>query len=145
MDTRLDPELEELGIGASKFMCGRKKKYGLNMQACCDADKRFIDFEIKHPATTSDYLAFATSDLNKKLEGESPVHPGQPFLHPLLAIFGDNAYINNEYMVVPFKAVSSGPKDAYNFTSPNCESPLNVLSGCWFTGGEYSERRCHRG
>ena len=84
----LDTELEELGIGPSKFMCRRKKIYGLNMQACCGADKCFIDFGIKHPATTSDYLAFTTLDLNKKLEGESFVLPGQPFLYSLLAILG---------------------------------------------------------
>ena len=30
-------ELEKLGIGGKKFFCGRKKKFGLNMQAVCDA------------------------------------------------------------------------------------------------------------
>ena len=34
---------------------------------------------------------------------------------PGLALFGDNAYISNRYMVTPFKNVASGPKDAFNY------------------------------
>jgi hypothetical protein len=40
-------ELSE--CGAKKFFCGRKKKFGLNMQATCDHEKRFLDIYIKHP------------------------------------------------------------------------------------------------
>jgi hypothetical protein len=28
----------EAGVGAKKFLCSRKHKFGLNMQACCDAN-----------------------------------------------------------------------------------------------------------
>ena len=75
-------------------MCGRKKKFGLNMQATCDSRGFFLDVDIKFSGATSDYLAFASGKLHQKLEGKSKKHPGQPFLHPGLAIFGDNAHIN---------------------------------------------------
>ena len=37
------------------------------------------------------------------------------FLRPGLVIYGDNAYVNMMTTVSPFKGVSSGPKDAFNF------------------------------
>jgi DDE superfamily endonuclease len=67
--------------GPKKFFCGRKHKFGLNMQATCDADGMFLDVSIAHPASTSDFLAFSTSSLQKKIET-----PG--FLAPGLCIFG---------------------------------------------------------
>ena len=30
-------------IGPGKFYCGRKKKYGLVLQAICDSNRRFLD------------------------------------------------------------------------------------------------------
>ena len=78
------------------------------MQAICDHKRRFIDIDILHPASTLDYLAFATSPICHKLEKKVFIVEG-------LSIYGDNAYVNAPYMVTPFKAVSSVPKDAYNF------------------------------
>jgi DDE superfamily endonuclease len=78
------------------------------MQATCDADRKFLDVEIRHPGATSDFLAFQTSDLNNKLQSPN-------FLHPELAIYGDCAYVNSSYMATPYKGVSGGNKDAYNF------------------------------
>jgi DDE superfamily endonuclease len=94
--------------GPKKFFCGRKHKFGLNMQATCDADGMFLDVSIAHPASTSDFLAFSTSSLQKKIET-----PG--FLAPGLCIFGDLAYVNNGYFMTPFKGVKSGIKDTFNF------------------------------
>ena len=53
--------------GAKKFLCSRKKKFGLNMQAVCDDKGRFLDIEIQHPGATSDYLCFMTSQIQKKI------------------------------------------------------------------------------
>jgi hypothetical protein len=69
----------------------------------------------------SDYLAFMTSPLQEKLQ-----HPG--FLAPGLVLFGDSAYINAAYMATPFKGVSSGPEDAYNFY----HSQLRIKIECSF-------------
>ena len=78
------------------------------MQGVCDTRVQFLDISIKHPGATSNYLAFMTSDLQKKVST-----PG--FLHPGLVLFGDNAYVSCEYMVTLFKFVHDLYKDAFNF------------------------------
>ncbi len=80
---------QSVKCGAKKFFCGRKKKFGLNMQGVCDLRGCFLDICIQHPGATSDYLAFITSPLKYKLETPE-------FLGPGLALYGDNAYVNNE-------------------------------------------------
>jgi hypothetical protein len=104
--TEYDCELAK--CGAKKFFCGRKKKFGLNMQGTCDSHGRFLDVMIEHPGATSDYLAFSTSVLKHKLERNG-------FLAPELTLFGDNAYVNTSYMATPYKGASAGTKDNYNF------------------------------
>ena len=114
-------ECEAMKIGPKKFYCGRKKKFALNLQGICDAEYRFLDVSIKHPGATSDYLSFRTSTIHHKVEEES-------FLLDGLALFGDNAYVSNAYMVTPFKAVSHGPKDAFNFY----QSQVRISIECAF-------------
>jgi hypothetical protein len=102
--------LDEKAIkfGPSKFFCGRKKKFGLNMQATCASNLMFLDVEIKFPGAASDFYAFDESALKKKVETEG-------FLHPGLCLFGDNAHMNTLYMCIPWQNIGSGPKDAFNF------------------------------
>ena len=50
------------------------------------------------------------------------------FLAPGLVLYGDNAYVSNDYMVTPFKNVSSGSKDAYNFY----QSQVRIRVECSF-------------
>lgn len=108
--------------GPMKFMCGRKKKFGLNMMGTVDNMGRFVDVEISHPGSTSDYLAFATSNLKAKIE-----QPG--FLAPGLVLFGDNAYGNSEYMVTPYKGSRVGStEDNFNFY----HSQLRIHVECAF-------------
>ena len=94
--------------GEKKFYCGRKHKYGICMQAVCDSNSKFLDVSLGHPASTSDFMAFASSDLGRKLEEAT-------FLAPELALFGDCAYVNCRYMVTPFQRIGSGSKDDLNF------------------------------
>ena len=95
------------GCNEGKFYCGRKKKYGLNCQAVCDAKGRILDISILYPGSTSDCLAFESMSLFQKLE--------EGLLAPGLCIFGDNAYLNTPYMATPYAAVSGGTMDSYNF------------------------------
>jgi DDE superfamily endonuclease len=111
----------EAQCGSTKFLCGRKKKFGLNLQGTVDYKCRFLDVEISHPGSTSDFLAFATSDLKTLLEC-----PG--FLAPGLVLFGDNAYTNSAYMVTPFKGSRGESHDAYNFY----HSQLRIQVECAF-------------
>jgi DDE superfamily endonuclease len=115
-------ECERARCGAKKFFCGRKHKFGLNMQATCDSECRFLDVCIKHPASTSDFLvSFTTSSLYRKLEQKD-------FMAPDLCIFGDAVYSNCRYFATPYKNVASGTKDDYNFY----HSQLRIKIECAF-------------
>ena len=90
-----------IGCDVKKFLCKRKKKYGLNMQGVCDHKDRFIDTSICHPKATSDYLSFMTSDLKHKFQNHN-------FLALNLILFGDNGHVNIHCMATPCKGVSGG-------------------------------------
>ena len=112
---------ENIGFGEGKFLCGRKGKFGLNLQAVCDAKNRFLDVSIGTPGSSSDYFTFLHSKICDSLETEG-------FLKPGLCLYGDNAYCNNSYMMVPFKGNVSGSEDAYNFF----HSSLRINIECAF-------------
>jgi hypothetical protein len=114
---------KDMGVGPVKFFCGRKKKYGLNMQAICDSKRRFLWVDIRFPGATSDYFAFEQTELFEKLQTDG-------FLRAGLCIFGDAAYVNAPYMCVPYRNVagSDGSKDAYNFF----QSQLRINIECAF-------------
>jgi hypothetical protein len=120
-----EAEAEEAGCGGKKFLCGRKKKFGLNMQGTCDHEGRFIDVSICHPALTSDFLAFSTLDLKHKLEKRG-------FLAPWLCLFGDNSYVNTFYMALPFKSKKGGVKDDYNFYNSQVRIKVECCFGMFF-------------
>jgi hypothetical protein len=87
----------------------------MNTQAVCDACGHFLNVEINHPEATSNFFAFALSKLLNKLEGRNIWGATKPFFEPGLAIYGDNAYVDTRYKVVPFKNASNGPTDAIKF------------------------------
>ena len=59
-----------------KFFCRRKKKFGLNCQAVCDAWGRILDISILYPGSSSDCLAFKGMSLfQKKTSGRFNVLP----------------------------------------------------------------------
>jgi hypothetical protein len=51
-------DCKEAGVEETKFFCGRKHKFGLNLQAFCNHKKRFISISILYGVLTSDHLAF---------------------------------------------------------------------------------------
>lgn len=112
-----EEECIDAGCGPKKFLCGRKGKFGLNLQGTCDADRKFLDVQVHHPASTSDFLSFSTSSLYRKLETKG-------FLADGLCIYGDSAYVNCLYLATPFKSVSSGSEDDYNF----CHSQVSNVA-----------------
>ena len=93
-------------LGDGKFYCGRKKKYGLNCQVVSDVNGRILDISMTHGAATSDVIAFEASSLFGRLE-EGVLKEG-------LTLFGDNAYLNTNYMASPYPN-ANGTRDAYNF------------------------------
>lgn len=123
------PVLDTAELGSKRFFCGRKKKFGMVLQAVCDHHRRFIHIDISQPASTSDYLTFCTSHLlNHQLLKYG-------FLKPGLTLFGDNAYVNTEFMTTPFKAVSGGELDAFNYyhlqVRINIECAFGMLIHRW--------------
>jgi hypothetical protein len=126
-DKRTKSECNRVKAGSAKFYCSRKSKYGLNMQAVCDANKKFLDVSILQPASASDYLCLLTSTLHARLE--------DGLLHKDLVIFGDNAYVNQNYMATPYSNVVAGSKDDYNFYHSqlriNVECSFGVLVNRW--------------
>jgi len=107
-------------IGRKSFLCARKGKFGLNMQAVSDCRGRFLDMSIKCGGSSSDCLAFESSRLHRRLE--------RGVLASGLVLFGDNAYINTPFMATPFTNVSQGSKDDYNFY----HSQLRIRVECAF-------------
>ncbi len=76
---------------------GRKCCFALLCVAVCDADRRFLFFEISANPNTHDSSAFASSDLGKWIAAGRLEHAGYgPFF-----LNGDNAYAAGKYMVVP--------------------------------------------
>ena len=115
-------ECAKVGVGQKKFFCARKNKYGLNMQATCDSKRRFINVSIHHPAATSDFMAFQTSNFRSELEKEG-------FLSEGLCLFGDSAYVNTKYMVTPYQRCGSGTaEDNFNFF----QSQVRITIECAF-------------
>ena len=116
------------GVGAKKFFCGRKHKFGLNLQAVCDSERRFLDFSILNPGSASDYLSFISSELYRSFCGTPK------FLKAGLTIYGDNAYINNHYMTVPFPN-AVGVKDDFNYyhsqVRMNIECTFGIFTSRW--------------
>ena len=87
---------EDLGVGPTKSYCARKGKFGLNLQAVCDHQYRFLDLSILYGRSSSDIVAFEASSIRQELE-----KPG--FLADRLCLFGDNAYANRRNtMATPF-------------------------------------------
>lgn len=104
-----------------KYLCGRKKKYGLNMQAVCDSQGRFLDVSIQYGGASSDLIAFESSELHRKLV--------DGLLAEGLCLFGDNAYMNSMFMATPYSGKNQvHPKDRYNF----CHSQLQINIECAF-------------
>ena len=120
--------LENCDLGPLKFLCGRKKKFGLNLQAICDHREKFMDVFISFLGLASDFLCYCHSSICKKLN-----IPG--FLNPGLCIYGEAAYTNTMSMCMPYKSMSSGPKDAYNFDQSqlriNIECAFGILVHRW--------------
>jgi hypothetical protein len=113
-------ECTKAGCSDGKFFCGRKHKFGLNCQAVCNSQGKFLDMSIIYPGSTSDCLAFEGMSLYSRMENG--------LLAPGLCLFGDNAYLNSVYMATPYSGVSGGSKDAYNFY----HSQLRINIECAF-------------
>ena len=112
----LKPLLNECFLancGEASFNCSRKDKYGLNMQAICDDELRFIYIDLSWPGSTADYMAWVTSAMCQEME--LSLTSSKPKLKKGLTLVGDNAYVKTKYMAVPIKGCKTEIEDSYNF------------------------------
>jgi DDE superfamily endonuclease len=110
-----------LQLDQSQYFCERNDKWGLNMQAVCDHQGRFLDVSITSGGASPDFLAFEKSSLYHKLQYESLLPDG-------LCLLGSLAYINSFYMATPYPGTVSESKDAYNYY----HSELHCTAACAF-------------
>jgi len=115
-------ECEDATTGVKKFFCGRKKKFGMNMQAVCDHEGRFLDVSIGHPASALDSLCFATSSLEAKIKMRG-------FLALGLCLFRDDTHTNSFHMATPWKGIKSGVKDDCNFHHSQVRTKIECAFG----------------
>ena len=109
-------------LQSGSFFCGRKSKFGFNMQAVADAKLRFLEVWISSPASASDYISYLTSPFYAKLSRKG-------FLKEGSALFGDNAYVSNEFMATPYKSARRGPQDDYNFFQSQIRIRIEMAFG----------------
>ena len=104
-------DCDKLKIGERMFHCYRKDKFGFLLMAGCDHDTKFRWADIRHPARTSDYLAWVSSNLGRELETDD-----SDLILPDHSIAGDNAFVENMTMSTPIPGYSvTDIEDAYNF------------------------------
>jgi len=90
---------EKQKCGPHRYFCGCKGKFGYNLQAICDSECHFLEVWIKNPAASSDFISFVHLDFYAKVtEEQNPT-----FMWQDLALFGDNAYVQMKFMIVPYK------------------------------------------
>ena len=74
-------------------------------------------------------MAFVTSALYGRLTNDETTLPNR------YCLYGDNAYVNDTFMTVPYPMISSGPKDEYNFYHSqvriNIECAFRILVNWW--------------
>lgn len=99
---------------AGRYYCARKEKFAILLMAICDADRRFLWFDMSCTPTTHDSLAWLTTELGQIFErGELP----NPFF-----LLGDSAFTCTLSMISP------GKDDDFNFE----HSSLRINIECAF-------------
>lgn len=74
---------------------------------------------MEYGGSSSDCIAFEASQLWNALE--------DGLLAPGLVLFGDNAYLNTNYLATPYPGVSSGCKDDYNFFHSQVSGEFSIV------------------
>jgi hypothetical protein len=101
------PTVKETNGNVRAYFSGHYARYGLNCQALCDSDLRFMFFGVMGPGNKSDQPAYEQTGLEAIIEGL-----------PLgLYIAADAAYIVTEHVLIPFigSQRQDRTKDAFNF------------------------------
>jgi hypothetical protein len=101
------PSSKETG-NVKAYFSGHYQDYGINVQAACDSECRFVYACLAAPGGVNDIAAYRKTSLMKKIE-ELPI--GR-------YVVGDNAYICTEHLLTPFageQKKESAVNDSFNF------------------------------
>ena len=86
------PSPNEVG-NVKSFFSGHYQVYGINVQAACDSNCRFVSACVSSPGGTNDIAAFRKTPLAELIANRMPVGK---------YIIGDNAYTCCEHLLTPF-------------------------------------------
>lgn len=102
------PRRKEVGGNVLAFFSGHYLVYGINCQAMCDADLKFLYFGVVAPGRTNDNVAIDRCEGLLELINSLPDG---------LFVVGDAAYTLMEHLLIPFVGcMKDDPdRDAYNF------------------------------
>ena len=101
------PTMKDSNNNPGAFFSGHYGMYGLNVQAVCDRQSRFLFFGVVAPGKCGDQVAFERTPLYDYVQN---VPPGY-------YLIGDAAYTVGESLLTPFTGGHRNDpiKDAYNF------------------------------
>ena len=100
------PNVKETNGNVRAYFSGHYARYGLNCQALCDSDLRFMFFGVMGPGNKSDQPAYEETGLETIIESL-----------PLgLFVAADAAYIVTKHTLIPFigSQCQDRTKDAFN-------------------------------
>jgi hypothetical protein len=95
---------------------------GLNVQAMCDLNLKFLYMAILAPGNSSDIKAYEASALQSWIES----------LPPWVFVVADNAYVCSERLLTPFLVLNemNQPMTHITFTCHSCEYELKWHLDC---------------
>ena len=101
------PTIVESGNNPGSFFSGHYMTYGINVQAVCDADSRFIYFGVIAPGKCSDQVAFERTSIFDRVAA----------FNTGFYLVGDAAYTLSDVMLVPFVGSQRDDptQDTFNF------------------------------
>jgi hypothetical protein len=101
------PTVKDTNGNVRAYFSGHYNRYGLNCQALCDSDLRFLFFGVMGPGNKSDQPAYEQTGLAEIIEN----------LPAGLFIAADAAYVVTEHVLIPFTGSQRQDrvKDTFNF------------------------------
>lgn len=106
---------------AKSFFSGHYQAYGMNVQAACDCDCRFVYVAVAAPGGSNDLAAYRKISLSAKIAN----------LPLLKYVIGDNAYICTDTLLTPFGGSQKHDVDrsTYNFYVSQCRIRIEMAFG----------------
>ncbi|KAE8901015.1 hypothetical protein PF005_g14626 [Phytophthora fragariae] len=102
------PRMRETGgVGPQRYYSGHYRRYGVNVQPCCDYRCGFTYLNVAQPGSCNDSHAFQLCALSGTLSQKEIS----------FYLIGDNAFVCGAHMLTPFTSNegTTRERDAYNF------------------------------